>query len=95
MQIQSYPHRMCVELGHRVHMLVVAARPCQVHSYPLKSHIILSYQLSGMSPFSQDVFPGVHAGAAKLSCFIFCDLVAGRTIVIIRYISIRSHECVV
>lgn len=24
---------------------------------------------SGMSPFSQNVFPGVHAGAVKLSCF--------------------------
>jgi hypothetical protein len=72
-QIQYYAHRMRVGLGHRV--LPAAARPGVTL---LHINLTSFYHSSGMSTFSQDIFPGVHAGAAKLSCFYFicCDLVS-------------------
>ena len=81
MQNHSYALRMCAGLGHRVH-LPVATRPGQVHSYLLIANLTSFYQSSGVSPFSQEVFPGVHARAVKLSCFyfVYCDLVADRTL---------------
>jgi hypothetical protein len=59
-------HRMCVGFGH-----------CHQVTRPLGlagTDLILTsiYQSSEMSPFSPDVFPGVHGRAAKLSCFLFC-----------------------